>query len=421
MNNPELNNRDSYNVKELKDFFDTCKQEGISDKQAEKMAVALNKWDNDLIKAFVSNDENNSAITYNEKEKSKNEKVKNNREQLPALLMVIHHISLWFYIISIVSVTISLIGLISYNNSYGDSSSFVIAIVSLIIVLCVTGGIYYSSLFFYCKKLKKNPELQTGRIFSLINIAYSLITIVGSVVAVLIVIARYFIEKNYTTDDLYNSSVVYDSKITFDTEIFFIAISLIVIYSGVFLTYYATDFMKPYSIIEEDGTEKTNPKRIVIIISSIVATLTLLTTIITTAIFSLDSYAEDEKTVIKVTNIIETINEKVEETSTLPDSNEIQSIINDSTITYNPIDSYTYNICANFKTNTLRSYYYYYGNEDDTIESNRLYDLDSHNEGQHCYTIVVSEEYYMNNDFDFLDTLENEFNNSDLTVKTLNF
>ena len=420
MNNPELNNKDSYNIKELKNFFDTCAQEGISNKQAAKMAFSLNKWDNDLIKSFVDNDESVPTPTYDKKMEVGKEKNKTNREQLPPLLMVIHHISLWFYIISIVSVTISLIGLISYSNNYGDSSSFVMAIVSLVIVLFVTGGIYYTSLFFYYRKLKNNPSLQTGRVFSLINIAYSLITIVGSIVTVLIVIARYFIEKNYSPDDLYNASVIYDPDINFDLEIFSIAVSLIVIYSGVFLTYYATDFMKPYSIIQEDGTEKINPKRTIIIISSIIATLTLLMIIITTAFFSLDSYAKDEKTIAKITNTIETINEKVEETGTLPNTTEIQSIINDSTITYNAIGSYTYNICANFETDTYKSYYYY-DKEDESIQSDSLYNLTSHNKGEHCYTIVVAEEYYMSDDFDYLDTLEKGFSDSDLTVQTLEF
>src|SRR5699024_5747476 len=194
--------KDLLKIGELKTFVETCREQGIGDNKIVNMAVSLDKWDKNLIEAFVvndgndvgsedvGNDVNESTVndTVPQKERVKSDSVGNkSRPQLSAIMMVIHHISLWVFLLTAVPLMIGLILLISSKNSdfFYNSGSFE-TLISFIVVLCVTGGLYGSLFFSYFKKLKYNPELQTGRIFSLINIAFSLITVIGSTITLIV-------------------------------------------------------------------------------------------------------------------------------------------------------------------------------------------------------------------------------------------
>lgn len=250
---------DSLKIGELKTFVETCREQGISDNKIVNMAVSLDKWDKNLITAFVGNDDNvGNESTVNDivpqKERVKSDSVGNkSRPQLSAIMMVIHHISLWVFLLTAVPLMIGLILLISSKNSdfFYNSGSFE-TLISFVVVLCVTGGLYGSLFFYYFKKLKYNPELQTGRVFSLINIAFSLITVIGSTITLIVTMVNYLLlGRDESTVDYY-AGVSAPVENNFPTSTVLVTLSLIILYGSVFITYFASDFMKP-TIVDKNG------------------------------------------------------------------------------------------------------------------------------------------------------------------------
>ena len=385
--------KDSLKIGELKTFVETCREQGIGDNKIVNMAVSLDKWDKNLIEAFVVNDGNDVGIDNNEstvnntvpqKERVKSDSVGNkSRPQLSAIMMVIHHISLWVFLLTAVPLMIGLILLISSKNSdfFYNSGSFE-TLISFIVVLCVTGGLYGSLFFYYFKKLKYNPELQTGRIFSLINIAFSLITVIGSTITLIVTMVNYLLlGRDKSTVD-YFAGVSAPAENNFPTSTVLVTLSLIILYGSVFITYFASDFMKP-TIVDKNGEQVIAPKRKVIMLTSTLTSFVLLAILLITSFAFMPSAIKDSKTVDSVSSAMRAIHDNVNEKGELLSPEEFNRLPGSENMTYKIVNDFEYDICAEFENDTSNNRYSY--GYDDRIDDSSTYRTQQHEKGNHCF------------------------------------
>ena len=391
--------KDSLKIGELKTFVETCREQGIGDNKIVNMAVSLDKWDKNLIEAFVVNDGNDVGIDNNEstvnntvpqKERVKSDSVGNkSRPQLSAIMMVIHHISLWVFLLTAVPLMIGLILLISSKNSdfFYNSGSFE-TLISFIVVLCVTGGLYGSLFFYYFKKLKYNPELQTGRIFSLINIAFSLITVIGSTITLIVTMVNYLLlGRDKSTVD-YFAGVSAPAENNFPTSTVLVTLSLIILYGSVFITYFASDFMKP-TIVDENGEQVIAPKRKVIMLTSTLTSFVLLAILLITSFAFMPSAIKDSKTVDSVSSAMRAIHDNVNEKGELLSPEEFNRLPGSENMTYKIVNDFEYDICAEFENDTFNNRYSY--GYDDRIDDSSIYRTQQHEKGNHCFEFYSYE------------------------------
>lgn len=385
--------KDSLKIGELKTFVETCREQGIGDNKIVNMAVSLDKWDKNLIEAFVVNDGNDVGIDNNEstvnntvpqKERVKSDSVGNkSRPQLSAIMMVIHHISLWVFLLTAVPLMIGLILLISSKNSdfFYNSGSFE-TLISFIVVLCVTGGLYGSLFFYYFKKLKYNPELQTGRIFSLINIAFSLITVIGSTITLIVTMVNYLLlGRDKSTVD-YFAGVSASAENNFPTSTVLVTLSLIILYGSVFITYFASDFMKP-TTVDKNGEQVIAPKRKVIMLTSTLTSFVLLAILLITSFAFMPSAIKDSKTVDSVSSAMRAIHDNVNEKGELLSLEEFNRLPGSENLTYKIVNDFEYDICAEFENDTSNNRYSY--GYDDRIDDSSIYRTQQHEKGNHCF------------------------------------
>ena len=385
--------KDSLKIGELKTFVETCREQGIGDNKIVNMAVSLDKWDKNLIEAFVVNDSNDVGIDNNEstvnntvpqKERVKSDSVgSKSRPQLSAIMMVIHHISLWVFLLTAVPLMIGLILLISSKNSdfFYNSGSFE-TLISFIVVLCVTGGLYGSLFFYYFKKLKYNPELQTGRIFSLINIAFSLITVIGSTITLIVTMVNYLLlGRDKSTVD-YFAGVSAPAENNFPASTVLVTLSLIILYGSVFITYFASDFMKP-TIVDKNGEQVIAPKRKVIMLTSTLTSFVLLAILLITSFAFMPSAIKDSKTVDSVSSAMRAIHDNVNEEGELLSLEEFNRLPGSENLTYKIVNDFEYDICAEFENDTSNNRYSY--SYDDRIDDSSTYRTEQHEKGNHCF------------------------------------
>lgn len=381
--------KDSLKIGELKTFVETCREQGISDNKIVNMAVSLDKWDKNLIIAFVGNDDNESTVndTAPREKRIKSDSVGNkNRPQLPAIMMVIHHISLWVFLLTAVPLMVGLILLISSKNGefFYNSGSFE-TLISFIVVLCVTGGLYGGLFFYYFKKLKYNPELQTGRVFSLINISFSLITVIGSTITLIVTMVNYLLLGRGGRDENiidYVAGVSAPVENNFPTSTILVTLSLIILYGSVFLTYFASDFMKP-TILNENGEQVIAPKRKITMLTSVLTSFVLLTILLITSFAFMPSAIKDSKTVDSVSSIVRAIHDNADEKGELLSPEEFNRLPGIENLTYKIVNDFEYDICAEFENDTsYNSYSYGY---DDRIDDSSTYLTQQHEKGNHCF------------------------------------
>lgn len=109
--------------------------------------------------------------------------------------MVMHHIVLWFFLFSVFPLVIMVFNKIFYNsNSDILYDSSITPMVLFIVVVVLLGGLYGALFSLYIKKLKKEPYLRTGKIFSLIVIAVSLITVIASLITIVVSNIVHFVD-----------------------------------------------------------------------------------------------------------------------------------------------------------------------------------------------------------------------------------
>lgn len=389
--------KDSLKIGELKTFVETCREQGISDNKIVNMAVSLDKWDKNLITAFVSNDDsdgndvgndvgNESTVNDNtpRKEPVKSDSVGNkNRPQLSAIMMVIHHISLWVFLLTTVPLMIGLILLISSKSSefFYNSGSFE-TLISFVVLLCVTGGLYGSLFFYYFKKLKYNPELQTGRIFSLINIAFSLITVIGSTITLIVTMVNYLLLGRDENTVNYFAEVSAPAENNFPTSTVLVTLSLIILYGSVFVTYLASDFMKP-TILDKNGEQVIAPRRKIVILTSSLTNFVLLTILLITSFAFMPSAIKDSKTVDSVSSAMRAIHDNADEKGELLSLEEFNRLPGSENLTYKTVNDFEYDICAEFENDTSNNRYSY--GYDDRIDDSSTYRTQQHEKGNHCF------------------------------------
>ena len=366
---------ENFGISELQLFIKECKAAGILDNEKiATLAIATKKWDVDFVHAFLGSESSvdkkteesatsdskplNKESGIVEYESSKDAQSVNvagdvvvkelPNETISPVSMVMHHIVLWFFLFSVFPLVIMVFNKIFYgSNSEIFYDSSITPIVSFIVVVTLLGGLYGTLFFLYAKKLKKEPYLRTGKIFSLIVMAISLIVVISSLITIVVSNIVHFMD---VADDFYNSSNEYPANVVLSS------LSFIIIYGCIFSAYYATDFMTVYVENNTDDSASNekfvNTKRIVIAKTTIISLFTYLGILVIAALFALPGLNSDAKLVKDVKNYATAVHNFTEINSRLPLDSEVHTLgtpVSSADIVYRTLNNYQYELCAEFR------------------------------------------------------------------------
>lgn len=369
---------ENFGISELQFFIKECKAAGILDNEKiATLAIATKKWDADFVHAFLDSESNvNSANKKTEEGVTSDSKPLNSRtgivehessksaqntnvagnvglkdlphETISPVSMVMHHIVLWFFLFSVFPLVIMVFNKIFYGSNsdiYYDNS--ITPMVSFIVVVVLLGGLYGTLFFLYAKKLKKKPYLRTGKIFSLIVMAISLIAVIASLITIVVSNIVHFMD---VADDFYSGD-------NYPSDVVLSSLSFIIIYGCIFMAYYATDFMSVYVKNNADNgannnANTVNAKRIVIAKTTIAALFAYLGILVIAALFALPGLSSDAKLVKDVESYATAVHNFTEVNSRLPLESEVYALgapVNNEDIVYRALNNYQYELCAEFK------------------------------------------------------------------------
>lgn len=377
----------NFGISDLQFFIKECKSAGILDNnKIATLAVATKKWDVDFVYAFLnieSNVNNADSVDNTDKEleesatsdskplkeksgvvnpesaesaQNANIAVDTGVKELPSetispISMVMHHIVLWFFLFSVFPLVIMVFNKIFYNSNSDILYDISITpMVLFIVVVVLLGGLYGALFSLYIKKLKKEPYLRTGKIFSLIVMAVSLITVIASLITIVvsnIVHFMYVADNFYSHDNSYPFAVVLSS------------LSFIIIYGCIFMAYYATDFMSVYTknnsssgANNESSVDIVSAKRIAIAKTAIISLFAYLGILVIAAFFAMPGLNNDAKLVKDIENYASAVHDFAEANSRLPLGSEVYTLgatVNNDDIVYRALNNYQYELCAEFR------------------------------------------------------------------------
>lgn len=272
--------------------------------------------------------------------------------KLPVLQAVIHHVSLWIFLLSSIPTIIYLVHYLMEDGGYlGDTST----LTTMASILLVTGGFYGIMYGLYLRRANREPGLSTGKVLSIITLAGSTVGLIGSIITFIAVfLATVVFGDEAATSVLTSSALV-------------IAVFLMTI-----LTYFSTDFMQRNDL---------QPKLTVI---APIITGVILVSLFILAFIQLPSVAEDKRTQSDLVDTAEAIVDYTEDHRALPTEEDFKNLDTPSGITYKNPSHDQYELCATFNNDTLSDYMRgdTYPMYDDTVSE---WSFDDHAAGEHCF------------------------------------
>lgn len=395
------------NVQDLIRFVKNARQNGMADDDIVKAAEAFGSWNHETIQATVlatSIDDDNSTmpgepeptkefvedteeapepLNVNDTEHpepsftstpppfptnpsqghgSSAATPKDDEDSLPILQAVIHHVSLWAFLLCSIPAIIYLIQFLS-----NDSSSYqndLDTLTTFASVTFVTGGLYAIMYTLYLRRrIKYNPRLKTRRVLAIL-------TITGSTIGALIsgsVLIYSLLNVWWQGDPM---STVWSSLVV--TFLFLVTIA----------TYLATDSLKGNQTPLRNNTIRFVPLiNLAIIIGLFIA-----------AFMSAPALAKDARMQNNLVEVTEKIVEFTKEREFLPHVTDFEKSMNYEGISYNQLTDNTYELCGTFERDTTgdSSRHESVTNDEYVTEWN----FSRHTAGEHCFEL---QNNYVNN------------------------
>lgn len=287
---------------------------------------------------------------------------KDDEDSLPILQAVIHHVSLWAFLLCSIPAIIYLIRFLSNDSSsYRDDLNTLTTFAS---VTFVTGGLYAIMYTLYLRRrIKHNPRLKTRRVLAIL-------TITGSTIGALIsgsVLIYSLLNVWWQGDPM---STVWSSLVV--TFLFLVTIA----------TYLATDSLKG-----NHTPFRSNVIRFVPLIN-----LAIIIGLFIAAFMSAPTLAKDARMQNNLVEVTEKIVEFTKEREFLPHATDFEESMNYEGISYNQLTDNTYELCGTFERDTTdNSSRHESVISDDYVNE---WNFSRHTAGEHCFEL---QNNYVNN------------------------
>lgn len=355
----------------LYSFIHQLKNNGVNSQQIFQSAQITGQWSDDVIAtALYSLDRNEKEPRTQTKAEVASHENNNGVQSISILQTVFHHIALWFFIGATIPALITLVDLLTGGTT---SPSTITTFLSVVIV---TGGLYFVFYGIYLRKALKSKEtIIPGKVFSIITMAFALVTLLIAAIAGLTVL----VSSSFGGDSIGDSGTVLSSALT------------VVIAGAVIAIYWAATFLKT-----------NNKTRKPLLIGSPIAIIAIITALFIAGFSTLPSVIADEKTRDALVETSEKIVNLTKLESSLPEDDTVLSL--EDGMSYKKLDKNSYELCATFKNDSTNPYAL-----GDTAALNDSYlseyDFQNYSKGESCFTIEsgVMEEINVLN----LDVLRN--------------
>lgn len=330
---------------ELETYIKEARDQGLSDDHI-RNALKAEGWNTqDIDKAL-------SGLVVPKPPKSTTDTHhSNNVQSTGPLHSALHHVLLWFFLIS-ASLSIGA----AVSSLYGSFVSTT-ALASLMAVTLVTFTPYLIFFILFLGQTHRNPRLIPGRVWSIITICLASIGAMAAAITLVVTLV-----------------------VSGDISVTISSLLLIALFAITLVTYSLATF----------ASDKARTTRKVILILTLPAFALLMGTLFILSLLQLGPARHDEAVRDNLVTTVNNIRSHVDRTNTLPAVSEAETLIaDDSSISYKALSSTAYELCAEFKTDTLESSSYS-RNYTDTLPLTDTYVYESNfyaDSGTQCFTV----------------------------------
>ena len=305
----------------INDFVTQARDNGISD-DVTRQALEAQGWDKNNIEfAMAGIAVPAPAVTANTAPQPQ-APIKSGPPSISPLMSALQHVLLWFFMIaasvSIFTITSSLLGNMSSDIKWALTA---IAIVGLTFIP-------YAILFtLYLRKLKAQPDMVPGKVWSTITICFFSIGALGAAITLLIAAIN-------NTNNSGNGTIL--------GACIMLLLSVVILLTYIFAAF---------------GLKLLKARKTVLMVSLPVI-IAILGGLFTVYFINYGPAKADETTRTNLSATVENIREKTMKLNRLPTAQEATSLIAASGITYKKNSSTLYELCANFLTDSNDTSYY---------------------------------------------------------------
>lgn len=334
-------------MSELDTFIHEARDKGLSDDQISKALISAG-WDSSEVDAGL----HGLTVPKPSKDSAPVRAVVNhNTASTGPLHSALHHVLLWFFLVS-ASISIGA----AVSSLYGARVSTT-ALASLIAVTIVTFTPYLIFFLLFLRQTHRNPKIIPGKVWSIITICLASVGAMAAAITLVVNLVRFG-----------------------EPTIIITTLLLIALYAITIVTYGFAVF----------ASEKAVLLRKIILASSLPAFAILMGSLFIMSLLQLGPARHDETIRTNMVTTVGNIAEKISEKESLPTAEEAKPLIADPSITYTPLSSTTYELCAEFQTtsNPQSQSYNYYRDNSRQLSDSYVYESDFDNEkNTQCFTV----------------------------------
>jgi len=273
------------------------------------------------------------------------------RPTISALQAALQHVLLWLFTL-MSSIMISVVAFTLFDNSSAGSSDTLLTYLVLELVTFAPFAFFYWQ---YLRQLGKQPELMTGKVWSIITIVLHSVGLIGSVISFILVII--LVNGGETTAGLVSSGTIG-------------AMDALVV-----AAYVWANFAKDTKSQARTWYLRLFP----------IALFVLIGILGVMALVRVGPLRADDQTRQDLSSLVSDVRDYADDNKALPQSESDLSDVPDG-VTYERLSTTEYEVCGTFKKGTDDSSYSYYNSTDDYDDYVSTYTFYGKDAGHNCWT-----------------------------------
>lgn len=227
---------------------------------------------------------------------------------LHPLLAALHHVLLWFFVIAS---TIAIVGVVA--SLFGESVD-ASALAAMIAVVAITFTPYAILFVLYLRKLRRQPNLVPGKVWSIITICLNSLSALGAAITLVV-----------------TSIVGGETSVIVGAALVFALTALVAV------VYIMAAF-----------APSTWKARLPFLVAYLPAVALLLGTLFVLSLVRIGPALQNEKLRTSLVTTIENIQPKIQSLNRLPTPQEVQPLVANADISYTALSDITYELCVTF-------------------------------------------------------------------------
>jgi hypothetical protein len=340
---------------ELQHFIEKARAHGMSDQQITKLLLDQGWEESQVQMAVLGLEVPRPQAAQPGESGHQHVNPAEGKKSIGPLEAALQHVMLWVFTLSS-SIMIGVVSASLFGSDSGSSETLLTYLVVEIVTFIPFCVIFVN----YLRQFSHEPQLATGKVWSIMTILIHSVGLIGSLITLLLV-----------------AILVHDK----DTSAALVASGAISLMNAFVVTAYVTaNFVKPHYSWRG------------LVIKFFPAALFVLIAIFgVIALTRVGPLRSDDQTRQRLVDVVKAVQTETQSTKKLPDNLAAVSV-DSSGITYAKTNSTTYSLCANFVTDS-KSNGSYSGHTitDDYVSK---YDFDSTDKGKNCFTV---ESYTLSN------------------------